>query len=75
MTCDFTSFSTVFLSYQGDEGMIIKGCVQWTLFYGRNDFRLDHSSVILKKQAEITKGLLLCKNGGKSRCYNYNLKK
>ena len=29
MTCDFTSFSTVFQSYQDDIWMIMKGCVQW----------------------------------------------
>ena len=29
MTCDFTSFSTVFQSYQDDGRMIMKGCVQW----------------------------------------------
>ena len=28
MTCDFTSFSTVFQSYQEDESIIMKGCVQ-----------------------------------------------
>ena len=28
MTCDFTSFSTVFQSYQDDGQMIMKGCVQ-----------------------------------------------
>ena len=28
MTCDFMSFSTVFQSYQDDEGLIMKGCVQ-----------------------------------------------
>ena len=27
-TCDFTSFSTVFQSYQDDGRMIMKGCVQ-----------------------------------------------
>ena len=32
MTCDFTSFSTVFQSYQHDERLIMKGCVQWILF-------------------------------------------
>ena len=26
---DFTSFSTVFQSYQDDERLIMKGCVQW----------------------------------------------
>ena len=34
MTCDFTSFSTVFQSYQGDGRLIMKGCVQWNSVYG-----------------------------------------
>ena len=34
ITCDFTSFSTVFQSYQDDGRMIIKGCVQWNPVYG-----------------------------------------
>ena len=29
MICEFTSFSTVFQSYQDDRSMIMKGCVQW----------------------------------------------
>ena len=29
MICNFTSFSTVFQSYQDDGQMVIKGCVQW----------------------------------------------
>ena len=29
MTCDFTSYLTVFQSYQDDGRSIIKGCVQW----------------------------------------------
>ena len=28
-----TSFSTVFQSYQGDERLIMKGCVQWNRVY------------------------------------------
>ena len=32
MTCDFTSFSTVFQSYQDDGKLIMKGCVQGTPF-------------------------------------------
>ena len=32
MTCDFTSFSTLFRSYQDDGQMIMKGCVQWNPF-------------------------------------------
>ena len=32
MTCDFTSFSTVFQSYQDDERLVTKGCVQWNPF-------------------------------------------
>ena len=34
MTCDFTSFSTVFQSYQDDGRLIMKGCVQWNSIYG-----------------------------------------
>ena len=34
MPCDFTSFSTVFQSYQDDVRMIMKGCVQWNFVYG-----------------------------------------
>ena len=34
MICDFTSFSTVFQSYQDDERLIMKGCVQWSSVYG-----------------------------------------
>ena len=36
MTCDFTSFSTVFHSYQDDGQMILKGCVSrhWNPVYG-----------------------------------------
>ena len=30
MTCDFTSFSIVFQSYQDNERLIMKGCVQWS---------------------------------------------
>ena len=33
MTCDFTSFSTVFQSYQDDERLIMKGCVQWLQWF------------------------------------------
>ena len=29
MTCNFTSFSTVFQLYQGNGRLIMKGCVQW----------------------------------------------
>ena len=28
-TCNFTSVSTVFQSYQDNEWMIMKGCMQW----------------------------------------------
>ena len=30
----FTAFSTVFQTYQDDEGLIMKGCVQWNPVYG-----------------------------------------
>ena len=29
MTCDFTSFPTIFQSYQDDGWVIMEGCVQW----------------------------------------------
>ena len=32
MICEFTSFSTVFQSYQDDGQTIMKSCVQWNLF-------------------------------------------
>ena len=38
MICDFTSFLTVFQSYQDDVRMIMKGCVQWNSVYGWDDF-------------------------------------
>ena len=38
ITCDFTSFLTVFQSYQDDVWMIMKGCVQWNSVYGWEDF-------------------------------------
>ena len=34
MICDFTSFSTVFQSYQDDGRMVLKDCVQWNPVYG-----------------------------------------
>ena len=34
MTCDFTSFLTVFQSYQDDVWMIMKGCAQENSVYG-----------------------------------------
>ena len=37
ITCDFTSFSTVFMSYQEDERLITKGCVQWSSVYALED--------------------------------------
>ena len=35
--CDFTSFLTLFQSYQDDGRMIMKGCVQWNPVYGWED--------------------------------------
>ena len=37
MTCDFTSFSTVFQSYQYDGRLILKGCEQWNSVFGWED--------------------------------------
>ena len=34
MTCNFTSFSTVFQSYQEAESMIMKSCMQLNPVYG-----------------------------------------
>ena len=41
MTCDFTSFSTVFQSVWEDGRVIMKGCVQWNPIYGWKDFCLQ----------------------------------
>ena len=38
MTSDFTSFLSVFQSYQDDVWMIMKGCVQWNSVNGWEDF-------------------------------------
>ena len=44
MTCHFTSFSTVFQSYQDDRWVIMKGCVQWNPVYDGKDLRLRRGS-------------------------------
>ena len=40
MTCDFTSFSTVFQSYQDEERLTkhVLGCLQWNSVYDWEDF-------------------------------------
>ena len=38
MTCDFTSFLTVFQSYQDDVWVIMNGYVQWNSVHGGEDF-------------------------------------
>ena len=38
VTCGFTSFSTVFQSYQDDGKLIMKDCVQWNSVFGGKDF-------------------------------------
>ena len=38
---DFTSFSTMFQLYEADGSGIIKSCMQWNPFYGREEFRLQ----------------------------------
>ena len=40
MTCNCNALLKVFQSYQDDGWVIIKGCVQWNLFYGWTDFRI-----------------------------------
>ena len=46
VTCDFTSFSTVFQSYQDNGRLIMKGRVQWSSIYGLiysgENLRHDH---------------------------------
>ena len=37
-SCDFTTFLTVFQSYQDDVWLIMKGCVQRNSVYGWEDF-------------------------------------
>ena len=43
MPCDFTSFSTVFQSYQDKGRIIMKGCVQWNPVYGLEEFALSEA--------------------------------
>ena len=38
MTCNFTSFSNVFQTYQDDERLIMNGCVQWNSVCDWEDF-------------------------------------
>ena len=38
MTCNFTSFSTVFQIYQDGGMVIMKSCVQWSPVYDWKDF-------------------------------------
>ena len=40
MTCDCNALLKVSQSYQDDGWVIMKGCVQWNLFYGWTDFRI-----------------------------------
>ena len=44
MTCDFTSFSTVLQSYQDDERLIMKVCVQMEPRLRLRGFRLERGS-------------------------------
>ena len=44
MTCDFTSFSTVVLSYQDDGQVIMKSSVQWNNVYDYKDLRITRGS-------------------------------
>ena len=38
MTWEFSSFATVLQSYQDNDRLIMKGCVQWSSVYGLEDF-------------------------------------
>ena len=44
-------FSTVFQSYQVDERLIMKGCVQWNSVYGREDFALSRDQTRFARSA------------------------
>ena len=44
MTWGFTYFSTVFQSYEDNDQVIIKGCMQGNPIYGCKDFHLMHGS-------------------------------
>ena len=35
--CDFTSFSIVFQSYQDDERLTMKGCMEWNPVYDQKE--------------------------------------
>ena len=60
ITCNLTSFWTVFQSYQVDEKLIIKGCVQWNSVYCWEDFassgdRTRFARIREKRQNRISK--------------------
>ena len=44
MSCNLTSFSTVFHSYQDDVRLITNGCIEWNLVYDWKDFRFKRGS-------------------------------
>ena len=53
MTCDFTSFLTVFQSYQGNVKVIMQGCVQWNLVYDWKEFRFKRGARYKNKSKSI----------------------
>ena len=53
MICDFTSFSTLFQSYQDDGRIIIKGCVQWNPVYDYGRIKSIHVHVTVRLASEI----------------------
>ena len=64
MTCHFTSFLTVFQSYQDDVRMIMKGCVKWNPIYSK---KTVPTAGLRLRTARLTKlpGLLLLSHFGK----------
>ena len=44
ITCDFTSFSAVFQSYQDNGKVIMKGCVQLNPVYSGKEFCIQRES-------------------------------
>ena len=68
LTCNFTSFSIVFQSYQDDGWVLMKGSAQWNLLYSQKDFCFKRGSklalifVSARQHLLISNNLLVRKN-------------
>ena len=59
ITCDFMSFSKVIQSYQDDERVLMKGCVQWTpvtadIYFVLPPLRIEPGLPIQQARAKAT---------------------